>query len=188
MREVEWDKGGKAGDRNKQVGEWVRQKCGHVMQVLKFPQVVRKVTESLQIAVILPPTYQKNKKKKKKRINGRFCRSPGFNGPLPAQIPELVTFFQDAKFLSSIHISNFSGSSRTRDYSPPAKSYIWSKTLHSPKVKKKTRNGGLYRGQEPNGFFLPRIRELRGRSDKYLAYKWKTKILEKWRFISQHSL
>ncbi len=30
--------------------------------------------------------------------------------------------------------------------------------------------------------------DLRGRSDKYLAYKWKTKILEKWRFISQHSL
>ena len=27
-----------------------------------------------------------------------------------------------------------------------------------------------------------------GRSDKYLAYKRKTKILEKWRFISQHSL
>ncbi len=29
---------------------------------------------------------------------------------------------------------------------------------------------------------------LRGRSDKYLAYEWKTKILEKWRFISQQSL
>ena len=29
---------------------------------------------------------------------------------------------------------------------------------------------------------------IRGRSDKYLAYKRKTKILEKWRFISQHSL
>ena len=28
---------------------------------------------------------------------------------------------------------------------------------------------------------------IRERSDKYLAYK-KTKILEKWRFISQHSL
>ncbi len=28
---------------------------------------------------------------------------------------------------------------------------------------------------------------IRGRSDKYLVYKWKTKILEKWRFISQHS-
>ena len=28
----------------------------------------------------------------------------------------------------------------------------------------------------------------RGRSDKYLAYKRKTKILEKWRFISQDSL
>ena len=30
--------------------------------------------------------------------------------------------------------------------------------------------------------------DLRGRSDKYLAYKRKTKILEKWRFISQDSL
>ncbi len=29
---------------------------------------------------------------------------------------------------------------------------------------------------------------IRGWSDEYLAYKWKTKILEKWRFISQHSL
>ena len=29
---------------------------------------------------------------------------------------------------------------------------------------------------------------IRGRSDKHLAYKRKTKILEKWRFISQHSL
>ena len=29
---------------------------------------------------------------------------------------------------------------------------------------------------------------IRGRSDKYLAYKRETKILEKWRFISQHSL
>ena len=29
---------------------------------------------------------------------------------------------------------------------------------------------------------------IRGRSDKYLAYKRKTNILEKWRFISQHSL
>ncbi|EFN86973.1 Epidermal retinal dehydrogenase 2, partial [Harpegnathos saltator] len=29
---------------------------------------------------------------------------------------------------------------------------------------------------------------LREWSDKYLAYKRKTKILEKWRFISQHSL
>ena len=29
---------------------------------------------------------------------------------------------------------------------------------------------------------------IRRRSDKYLAYKRKTKILEKWRFISQHSL
>ena len=30
--------------------------------------------------------------------------------------------------------------------------------------------------------------KVQGRSDKYLAYKRKTKILEKWRFISQHSL
>ena len=29
---------------------------------------------------------------------------------------------------------------------------------------------------------------IRGRSDKNLAYRRKTKILEKWRFISQHSL
>ena len=29
---------------------------------------------------------------------------------------------------------------------------------------------------------------VRGRSDQYLAYKRKTKILGKWRFISQHSL
>ena len=29
---------------------------------------------------------------------------------------------------------------------------------------------------------------VRGRSNKYLAYKGKTKILEKWRFISQHNL
>ena len=29
---------------------------------------------------------------------------------------------------------------------------------------------------------------IRGRPDKYLAYKRKTKILELWRFISQHSL
>ena len=31
-------------------------------------------------------------------------------------------------------------------------------------------------------------KHVRGRSDKYLAYERKTKILEKWRFISQHSL
>ncbi len=30
--------------------------------------------------------------------------------------------------------------------------------------------------------------DVRGRSDKYLAYKWKTKILEKWQFISEHNL
>ena len=30
--------------------------------------------------------------------------------------------------------------------------------------------------------------DIRGRSDKYLAYKRKTKILEKRHFISQHSL
>jgi len=30
--------------------------------------------------------------------------------------------------------------------------------------------------------------ELRGWSDKYLASKRKTKILEKWQFISQHNL
>ena len=29
---------------------------------------------------------------------------------------------------------------------------------------------------------------IRGRSDKYLAYKRRMKILKKWRFISQHSL
>ena len=29
---------------------------------------------------------------------------------------------------------------------------------------------------------------VRGRSDKYAAYKRKTKILEKWRFISQHNI
>jgi len=30
--------------------------------------------------------------------------------------------------------------------------------------------------------------QVRGWSDKYLASKRKTKILEKWRFISQHNL
>ena len=32
------------------------------------------------------------------------------------------------------------------------------------------------------------VEYIRGRSDKYLVHKRKTEILEKWRFISQHSL
>jgi len=35
---------------------------------------------------------------------------------------------------------------------------------------------------------VERLREIRGWSDKYLASKRKTKILEKWRFISQNNL
>ena len=69
------------------------------------------------------------------------------------------------------------------------------KTIKFQFGARETRSNAHERVANGDVSVTPRVRlhlgsqhdKVRGRSDKYLACKRKTKVLEKWRFISQHS-